>query len=98
MNANKMLKHTRNLSICGIKIKSRTKLYMSYLGVNESEAFLKSVSIVCATTTRAISLPIHCDVHQGEDTDGRGTRGYEPRKLTEEQPKPPVLVHHKSEI
>ena len=46
MNANNMLKHTRNLLLCCIKIKSRTKLYMSYLGVNESEAFLKSFSII----------------------------------------------------
>ena len=40
-----MSKHTENMSFCGIKIESRTKLYMSHLGVNESEAFLRSVSI-----------------------------------------------------
>ena len=40
-----MLKHTRNLLLCGIKIESHTQLYMSYLGVNENEAFLKSVSV-----------------------------------------------------
>ena len=45
VNTYKILKHTRNLLLCGIKIESRTRLYMSYLGVNESEAFLKSVSI-----------------------------------------------------
>ena len=34
-----------NLLLCGITIESRTKLSISYLGVNEREAFLKSVSI-----------------------------------------------------
>ena len=49
-----MLKHTRNLLLCGIKIESRTKPFMSYLGVSISEAFLKSVSIdilpICMVT------------------------------------------------
>ena len=42
-----MLKHTGNVLLCFIKIESRTKLYMSYryLGIIESEAFLKSVNI-----------------------------------------------------
>ena len=40
-----MLKHTGNLLLCGIEIESRTKSYLSYSGVNESEAFLMSVSI-----------------------------------------------------
>ena len=45
MNAYKILKHTRHLLSCRIKIEPRTKSYMLYLDVNESEAFLKSVSI-----------------------------------------------------
>ena len=45
-----MLKHTRNLLLCGLKIESRTKLYMSYLGLNESEAFLQAVNIEAITS------------------------------------------------
>ena len=45
-----MLKHTRNLILCGIKIEFRAALNStcrSYLGVNESEVFLKSVYDTC---------------------------------------------------
>ena len=41
-----MLKHPGNLLLCGIMIESRTRQYMSYTGVNESEAFVMTVSIV----------------------------------------------------
>ena len=46
VNANEMLKCTQNMLLCGVEIDSRTKLHMSYLGVNERESFLKSFSIL----------------------------------------------------
>ena len=44
-----MLKHTRNLFLCGIKVESRANLYMLCFDVNESEAFLRSVSNILQT-------------------------------------------------
>ena len=41
----KCQKHARDLLLYGTKIESRIKLYMTHLGVNESEVFINSVSI-----------------------------------------------------
>ena len=69
MNISKMLKHTRNLLLCGIKI----ELPIQYLDVKESEVFLKSVSIICMASCVTATLALcsnYRDIYEVMQIDG----------------------------